>query len=134
LFQLPQAFYNGLTVEQQCFWHKFIDAARNNKGDTATLKMMGPPSQEDVQQFKKRQADRKEHLKSRKKACKVKASPNASGTVAPYVSLHSLSINDLSSGEKAVPHWEKSLPTLRILMIKDPVVGPLPTSSISLAQ
>jgi hypothetical protein len=56
-FQLPQAFYNGLTDEQQCYWHAFIDAARNNKCDTASLKMMGPPSSEDVQQFKKRWTD-----------------------------------------------------------------------------
>jgi hypothetical protein len=106
----------------------------NNKGDTASLKMLGPTSSEDVQQFKKRQTDRKGHLKSCKKACKVKASPKASGTVAPYVSPHSLSINDLSLGEKAVPHCEKSMPTLRIMMFKDLVVDTLPISSIPLPQ
>jgi hypothetical protein len=96
--------------------------------------MMGLPSSEDIQQFKKHQADQKEHFKSCKKACKVKASPNASGTVAPYVSIPSLSINDLSSGKNVVPPCEKTMPTLCILMFKDPNVETLPISSIPLAQ
>jgi hypothetical protein len=140
-FQLPTELYNGFSMEQKVFWHKFINAARENNGDTAKLKTMSKPSDADVQAFKKRAADRKEIFKARKKARKAKAaaaSPNASGTVAPYLcdshDANNLSIQALSTGTISVPTREKTMPKLRILMFKDPDDGLLPISSIPLAQ
>jgi hypothetical protein len=132
--------YNGFSIEQKVYWNNFMNAARANNGDTAKLKTMPKPTDAEVQAFKKRASDRKEIFKSRKKARKAKAaaSPNASGTVAPYSHVSplcpDLSIQALSTGNVSVPFKEKMMPKLHILMFKDPEDGLLPLSSIPLAQ